>query len=72
MFGALMNEKDTFRLKVNDSNRAEYEAAGMKPFFMEKMGRDMPYWTVPEAVVADKKTLAEWVAKAIAAARKKK
>lgn len=74
MWGAIMNEGDTLRLKVDDSNRAAFEAAGMEPFYMEKMQRAMPYWTVPREVVADKAQLAAWVelAAAVAARDKKK
>ncbi len=73
MWGAIMNEADSLRLKVDDTNRAAFEAAGMEPFYMEKMQRSMPYWTVPRAVLADKAQLATWVEQAAAvAARDKK
>ncbi|MBP6827918.1 MAG: TfoX/Sxy family protein [Saprospiraceae bacterium] len=72
MWGAIMNEGDSLRLKVGDSNRAAYEEAGMEPFFIEKMGRSMPYWTVPEDVVADKTKLAAWVMEAAEVAERGK
>ena len=49
-------------LKVDDSNRADYERAGMEPFTTPK--GTMSYWTVPEEVVEDRETLATWVRKA--------
>jgi DNA transformation protein len=72
MWGAIMNETDTFRLKVSDNNQAVYEAAGMEPFMMEKMNRSMPYWTVPVDVIADKNILAEWVETAAQDAEQRK
>lgn len=77
MWGAIMGEHDTFRLKVDAENQAPYEEAGSSPFEMEMRGqtRSMPYWTVPEHVFADKKLLAEWVeiaADAAVQAKKKK
>ena len=68
MWGAIMSENDHFRLKVDSNRQAEYEEAGMEPFYMEKMQRSMPYWTVPQAVLADKTQLAAWVEAAAEAA----
>jgi DNA transformation protein and related proteins len=61
MWGAIMNESDTFRLKVNEINQAVYVEAGMEPFHMVNANRSMPYWTVPKQVIEDKKMLATWV-----------
>lgn len=72
MWGAIMSEGDTLRLKVDHINQAEYEAAGMEPFYMEKMGRSMPYWTVPDDVIRDKTKLAAWVEAAAAVAERGK
>lgn len=72
MWGAIMNEHDTFRLKVEAKNQGLYEEAGMEPFQMEKGNRSMPYWTVPRHVIDDKKLLAEWVETAAESAVQKK
>lgn len=72
MWGAIMNETETFRLKVSGKNQAVYEAAGMEPFMMEKMNRSMPYWTVPADIIADKSILAEWVETAALDAEQRK
>ena len=72
MWGAIMGEKDSFRLKVDDYTRAGYEQAGMQPFVMGKTGRVMPYWTVPESVLSDKSRLRDWVMDAIGVAERSK
>ena len=52
---------DTLYLKVDDSNRGQYEAAGMtafKPYADKPM--TMPYYQVPAGVVEDRSALADW------------
>lgn len=55
--------------KTDDSNRADYEAAGAKPFMPYK-GRTtvMSYYRVPEEVLEDEDALRTWARKARAAA----
>jgi DNA transformation protein and related proteins len=74
MWGAVMGGTDTFRLKVDEANLAAFEAAGSTPFEMEMRGKPhtMPYWNVPEHVVADKTKLAEWVEAAVEVAERTK
>jgi len=52
---------DTLYLKVDDTNRGQYEAAGMTPF---KPYADRPttmaYYQVPAAVIEDGDELAAW------------
>jgi DNA transformation protein and related proteins len=69
LFFALMDD-DGLWFKVDDSNRADFEARGMSPFrpFGEG-GPIMHYWRVPEDVLEDPAALREWVDKAIAVAR---
>lgn len=63
--------------KADNSNRAEYEAAGSKPFMPYK-GRTtvMSYYQVPEEVIEDSDALREWALKArnaaMAAPRKRR
>jgi DNA transformation protein len=57
-----------FRLKVDDENRADFEAYGMEPWGREGSTMRMPYYEVPEEIVADKEKLAEWTEKAFAVA----
>jgi DNA transformation protein and related proteins len=51
---------DTFRLKVDESNKKQYEELGMKPFYSEKKKKGMPYWEVPQDVLEDRTELAKW------------
>jgi TfoX/Sxy family transcriptional regulator of competence genes len=63
---------DTLYLKVGDSNRADYERAGMKAFtpYPGRGSGPMTYGSVPLAVLESAPDLAEWARKAIAAARR--
>lgn len=76
MWGAIMNEHDSLRLKADKTTEADFEAAGCSPWQMEMRGKPhtMPYWTLPQEVISDKKLLAEWVERAatVAAQTKKK
>lgn len=55
--------------KVDDSNRADYEAAGSTPFMPYKnRATIMSYYEVPEAVIEDGDELLRWARKARAAA----
>ncbi len=70
MFGGygIFHEGDMFALisgstlyfKVNDSNRAVYEAAGSKQF------KPMPYYEVPAEVLEDETALHDWAHASIA------
>jgi DNA transformation protein len=66
-FGILA--RDTLYLKVNDTNLAEYECAGMKPFkpYPNRSGT-MRYYSVPLDVLESPPDLAAWARKAIAVA----
>ena len=63
--------------KADNSNRADYEAAGSKPFMPYK-GRTtvMSYFQVPEEIIEDSDTLRAWARKArdaaVAAPRKRR
>lgn len=76
MFGIFTGESVYF--KVDDSNRPDYETAGMEPFTYEANGRrtTLSYWQVPAEVLDDESALCEWAEKAfavaVAAAAKKK
>lgn len=63
---------DVFRLKVDDTNKADFEAKGMKPFYSEKKKKGMPYWEVPQDVLEDKSELAAWATKAFNVAQNTK
>jgi DNA transformation protein len=62
---------DTLYFKVDDGNRADYEAAGaapFKPFAGRKMV--MSYYEVPARVMDDRRAIVEWGRKAMEAARR--
>ncbi len=61
-------------LRVDDTNRADFEAEGMKPFTFEfKSGKigTMSYWEVPARLYDDPAEMAVWARKSLAAARVK-
>ena len=61
---------DTLYFKVDDGNRADYEAAGSGPF--RPFGSyAMSYYEVPADVLEDNDRLQEWAMKAISAAGKR-
>lgn len=66
MFGMLGG--DVFRLKVDDNNRVDYEAAGMQQFSSGTKKKGMPYWEVPTEVIEDQVLLKVWADKAYQAA----
>ena len=61
---AMVTGDDTFRLKVAEANRADFEAAGMRPHHSPGKKKGMPYWEVPAAVVEDPTELKVWADKA--------
>jgi DNA transformation protein and related proteins len=72
LFFALL-DNDVLFFKVDDSNRADFESAGMAPFQpYGPAGEVMQYYQVPVSVLEHPDELAGWAAKAIAVARVKK
>ena len=59
--------RDALYLKVDGTNRLDYEAAGMRPF-MPYPGRavKMKYYAVPMEVLESAFELAAWARKAVA------
>jgi len=51
---------DTFKLKVDESNKMDFEAKGMKPHHSTSKKKGMPYWEVPVDVLEDKSVLTQW------------
>lgn len=70
IFGLLAD--DVLYFKVDDSNRSDYERAGMEPFqpFDEKP-MVMPYYEVPVDILESKELLADWANKALLASKNK-
>jgi len=60
--------RDALYLKVDDANRADYEAAGMKPFKpYPDRSQTMKYYEVPLVVLESPMELTAWVRRSIAA-----
>jgi DNA transformation protein len=64
---------DTVYLKVDDSNRADFEARGLGPFRpYGDGGETMQYYALDEGILEHLDELRVWVEKAIAVAKAKK
>lgn len=65
-----------FYLKVDDGNRARFEAEGSRPFSYRRKGKrkpvEMSYWDVPVDVLESPRSLCEWTREAHAAAIRSK
>lgn len=72
LFFALADD-DVLYFKVDDTNRADFEAIGMGPFrpFGED-GEVMQYYEVPADLIEDADSLRPWAEKALAVARRRK
>jgi DNA transformation protein len=71
IFGLILRESLHFR--VDDRNRAAYEAEGMEPFSYEAQGRIRQigaYWRVPERLFDEPDEMIEWARAALAAGRR--
>ena len=62
--------EDALYIKVDDVNRAEFEARGLLPFRYEMRGKTgtMSYWQAPPAALDDREMLCEWARKGCEAA----
>ena len=72
LFFAIL-DNDLLYLKVDDSNRGDFERVGSGPF--RPYGDDsevMQYYNVPVSILEDADALTRWATKAIAVARAKK
>ncbi len=77
MFGLIVD--DTIHLKVDETNIADFEREGSRPFAYtrgRKSGRltrhALPYWRLPERLYDDPDELAVWAARSFAIAECKK
>ncbi|WP_340645636.1 TfoX/Sxy family protein [Phenylobacterium sp.] len=71
LFFALIAE-DTLYLKVDDANRAAFEAAGCEPFKPFGGDKAMSYWSAPLDALEDPDLLAAWAGKGLEAAARAK
>ena len=71
LFFALIAD-DTLYFKVDDSNRADFVAQGMRPFMpYGEEGEVMQYYEVPADLLDQPDAMRPWVEKSIAAAARK-
>lgn len=72
LFVALIDDDELF-LKVDDTNRPDFEARGMPPFrpFGEG-GEVMQYYQLPGELLEDPDALRPWIEKALLVASRKK
>jgi DNA transformation protein len=71
IFGLIL--RDTLHFKVDDGNRAAYEAEGMEPFSYQakvKTRQIGAYWRVPERLFDEPDGMLEWARAALAAGRR--
>jgi DNA transformation protein len=65
--------RDTLYFKVDDGNRAAYEAEGLEPFTYQARGKTVrvgAYWRVPERLFDDPEEMQEWARAAVAAGKR--
>lgn len=65
-------DNDTLYLKVDDTNRPDFEALGMEPFRPFDDAGAMGYYELPADLLEDVDGLRPWVDKAIDVARRKR
>ena len=65
---------DELFFKVDDSNRADYQASGSHPWTYRGGNKQvtMGYWLLPEAILENPAEVGEWVTKSVAVAKSKK
>ena len=65
--------RDTLYFKVDDGNRAAYEAEGLSPFSYQVKGRSVEigsYRRAPERLFDDSEDMVDWARAAVAAGRR--
>lgn len=65
--------RDAVHFRVDDANRAAYEAEGLKPFSYEARGRTVQvgaYWGVPERLFDDPEEMVAWARAALASGQR--
>ena len=70
VFFALLSSNETLYLKVDDTNRADFERIGMGAFQPYSEGKAMPYYELPADILEDTDALRPWLEKALAVARR--
>lgn len=68
MFGLVAD--DVLYFKIDDNNRADFDAAGLPPFTYQRQGKfiQLSYRQAPPEVLEESEVAAAWASKALAAA----
>lgn len=69
LFFALLAD-EALHLKVDDTNRGDFEAIGMGPFCPFGGDKPMQYYELPAELLEDPEALRPWVEKAVDVARR--
>jgi len=70
LFFALIDE-DRLYFKVDELNRADFEAAGREPFIPYEGAKPMMgYWELPDGLLDQPQELAVWIDKSLAVAER--
>lgn len=66
--------EDAVYLKVDEKNRAAFEAEGMSPFIYKREGKSIPtsYWRIPDRLLESPDELSGWARASLAAAKRAK
>ena len=66
MFGLI--DDDALYLKVDDTNRPDFQAEGLRPMVYDAKGKpiEMSYWRAPERLLDDPDEMLDWARKAVA------
>jgi DNA transformation protein len=65
--------RDALHFRVDDANRAAYQAEGMQPFRYDAKGKTIEigaYWRVPERLFDESDEMVDWARAALAAGRR--
>jgi DNA transformation protein len=71
IFGLIL--RDALHFRVDDGNRAAYQAEGMQPFRYDAKGKTIEigaYWRVPERLFDESDEMVDWARAALAAGRR--
>jgi DNA transformation protein len=60
--------------KVDETNKAQYEKLGSKPFMYTARGKTIPmsYWTVPDSIIENRTEIKKWLETSYQISLKKK
>ncbi len=65
---------DIIYMKVNETNRSQYERYGSKPFTYTAKGKivSLSYWQLPDEILSDEILLSQWILQSASLSSQKK